>query len=175
MVNSVKLLYIFIINQVDTPSSYARLVHLSVILPWLGHSHLLLGRHCQAWHQESLRPMHQLLLYPPGYHMLATIVLALILPCSLCFHLPDLKVDSNIEADSHSEIHDSLVNSTLKSFNFHLNLSSVAFATSVFIIILIILISRKQNLAIARVSAQILKQKKSLEVLMKWKVEATTN
>jgi hypothetical protein len=175
VVISVKLLYIFIINQVDTPSSYARLVHLSVILPWLGLSHLLLGRHCQAWHQESLRPMHQLLLCPPGYHMLATIVLALILPCSLCFHLPDLKVDSNIEADSHSEIHDSLVNSTLKSFNFHLNLSSVAFATSVFIIILIILISRKQNLAIARVSAQILKQKKSLEVLMKWKVEATTN
>ena len=87
--------------------------------------------------------MHQLLLYPPGYHKLASIVLALVLPCSFCFHLPDLKVESSIEADSHSEIHDSLINSTLKSFNFHLNLSSVAFATSVFIIILIVLISWK--------------------------------
>jgi hypothetical protein len=172
VVISVKLLYIFIINQVDTPSSYARLVHLSLILPWLGVSHLLLGRHCQAWHQKSLRPMHQLLLCPPSYHMLATIVLALILPCSLCFHLPDLKVDSKIEADSHSEIHDSLINSTLKSFNFHLNLSSVSLGACVFIIILI---SRKQNLAIARISAQILKQKKSLEALMKWKGEAITN
>jgi hypothetical protein len=171
----VKLLYIFIINQVDTPSSDAWLVDLSLILPWLAGSHLLLGRHCQTWHQESLRPMHKLLLCPPSYHMLVTIVLALILPCSLCFHLPDLKVDSKIEADSHSEIHDSLVNSTLKSFNFHLNLSSVSLGACVFIIILIILISRKQNLAIARISAQILKQKKSLEALMKWKVELTTN
>ena len=107
--------------------------------------------------------------------MLATIALALILPCSLCFHLPDLKVESKIEADSHSEIHDSLVNSTLKSFNFHLNLSSVSLGACVFIIILIILISRRQNLAIARISAHILKQKKSLETLMKWKVDLTTN
>jgi hypothetical protein len=133
-----------------------------------------LGRHHQAWHQESLRTLHQLLLCPPGHHMLATTLLAFILPCSLCFKLPDLKVDSKIEVDNHSEIHDSLVNSTLKSFNFHLNLSSVSFGASVFIIILIVLISRKQNLAIARVSAQILKQKKSVEMLMRWKVEATT-
>ena len=142
-----------IINQVDTPSSDAWLVDLSLILPWLVGSHLLLGRHCQAWHQKSLRLVHQLLLCPPCYHMLGTIVLALILPCSLCFHLPDLKVESKIEADSHSEIHDSLVNSTLKSFNFHLNLSSVSLGACVFIIILIILVSRRQNRAIASISA----------------------
>ena len=107
--------------------------------------------------------------------MLGILSLGSLFSSSLGFHLPNLKVESSIETDSHSEIHDSLVNSTLKSFNFHLNLSSVSLGACVFIIILIILISRKQNLAIARVSAQILKQKKSLELLIKWKVEATTN
>ena len=100
-------------------------------------------------------------------------LLAFILPCSFCFKLPDLKVDSKIQVDNHSEVHDSLVNSTLKSFNFHLNLSSVSFGVSIFIVILIILLSRRQNLAIARISAQILKQKKSVEMLMRWKVETT--
>ena len=107
--------------------------------------------------------------------MLGIIALGLILPCSLGFHLPNLKVESNIEADSHSEIHDSLVNSTLKSFNFHLNLSSVSLGASVFIIILIVLVNRRQNRTIANISAQILRQKKSLETLMKWKVDLTTN
>ena len=107
--------------------------------------------------------------------MLGIIALGFILPCSLSFHLPDLKVESNIEADSHSEIHDSLVNSTLKSFNFHLNLSSVSLGASVFIIILIVLINSRQNRTIAKISAQILKQKKTLEVLMKWQGEVINN
>ena len=107
--------------------------------------------------------------------MLGIIALGLILPCSLGFHLPNLKVESNIEADSHSEIHDSLVNSTLKSFNFHLNLSSVSLGASVFIIILIVLINTRQNRTIANISAQILKQKRSLESLMRWKVESISN
>jgi hypothetical protein len=41
----------------------------------------------------------------------------------------------------------------LKSFNFHLNLSSVSLGACVFIIILIILVSRRQNRAIASISA----------------------
>ena len=99
--------------------------------------------------------------------------LASILPVSFAFKLPDLKVDTRIqsEVDNHSEIHDSLINSTLKSFNFHLNLSSISFGVSIFIIILIILLSRRQHLAIARISAQILKQRRSVEMLMKWKTE----
>ena len=115
------------------------------------------------------------MLCPPCDHMLGIIALGLILPCSLGFHLPNLKVESNIEADSHSEIHDSLVNSTLKSFNFHLNLSSVSLGASVFIIILIVLINTRQNRTIANISAQILKQKRSLETLMKWKVDLINN
>ena len=97
--------------------------------------------------------------------------IALLLPVSFAFKLPDLKVDSRIQVDNHSEIHDSLVNSTLKSFNFHLNLSSISFGVSIFIIILIILLSRRQHLAIARISAQILKQRRSVEMLMKWRTE----
>ena len=107
--------------------------------------------------------------------MLGILSLGSLFSSSLGFHLPNLKVESSIEADSHSEIHDSLVNSTLKSFNFHLNLSSVSLGASVFIIILIILVSCRQNRAIANISAQILRQKKSLETLMKWKVDLTTN
>ena len=99
----------------------------------------------------------------------------MILPCSLGFHLPNLKVESNIEADSHSEIHDSLVNSTLKSFNFHLNLSSVSLGASVFNIVFIVLINAMQNRTIANISVQVLKQKRSLEMLMKWKVDLINN
>jgi hypothetical protein len=107
--------------------------------------------------------------------MLGILALGLILPSALGFHLPDLKVESSIEADSHSEIHDSLVNSTLKSFNFNLNLSSVSLGASVFIIILVVIINTRQNRTIADISAQILKQKRSLESLMKWKVDLINN
>ena len=96
-------------------------------------------------------------------------LLALIIPASLAFRLPNLKVDNKIltEVDSHSEIHDSLINSTLESFNFHLNLSSVSFGASIFILILIILLTRRQNLAIARIFLQ----KKKIEMLLKWRTK----
>ena len=103
------------------------------------------------------------------------IALGSILPSSLGFYLPNLSVESSIEADSHSEIHDSLIHSTLSSFNFHLNLSSISLGASLFIIILVVIISTKQNRAIADISAQILKQKRSLESLMRWKVESINN
>ena len=116
------------------------------------------------------------MLYTPCTHMLGIIALALgSLPSSLGFHLPNLSVESSIEADSHSEIHDSLINSTLSSFNFHLNLSSISLGASLFIIILVIIISTKQNRTIADISAQILKQKRSLDSLMRWKVESINN
>ena len=107
--------------------------------------------------------------------MLGIIALGSILSSSLGFHLPNLSVESSIEADSHSEIHDSLINSTLSSFNFHLNLSSISLGASLFIIVLVVIISTKQNRAIANISAQILKQKRSLESFMKWKVDSITN
>jgi hypothetical protein len=117
------------------------------------------------------------MLLTPSAHMLGIITLALglTLPSSLGFHLPNLSVESNIEADSHSEIHDSLINSTLSSFNFHLNLSSISLGASLFIIILIVIISTKQSRAIADISAQVLKQKISLDSLMRWKVESISN
>ena len=107
--------------------------------------------------------------------MLGLIALCSILSSSLGFHLPNLSVESSIEADSHSEVHDSLINSTLSSFNFHLNLSSISLGASLFIVVLIVIISRKQNKAIASISAQILRQKRALETLKKWKVDPITN
>ena len=108
-------------------------------------------------------------------HMLGVIALCSTLPSSLGFSLPNLKVESSIETESHSEVHDSLVNSTLSSFNFHLNLSSISLGASLFIVVLIVIISRKQNKAIASISAQILRQKRALETLKKWKVDPITN
>ena len=107
--------------------------------------------------------------------MLGIIAFGSILSNSLGFHLLNLSVESSIEADSHSEVHDCLINSTLSSFNFHLNLSSISLGASLFIVVLVVIISRKQNRAIANISAQILKQKRSLESLMKWKVDSITN
>ena len=108
-------------------------------------------------------------------HMLGVTALCSTLSTSLAFSLPNLEVQSSIETDSHSEVHDSLVNSTLSSFNFHLNLSSISLGASLLIVVLIVIISRKQNKAIASISAQILRQKRALETLKKWKVDPITN
>jgi hypothetical protein len=89
-----------------------------------------------------------------------------LLQVSVPFSLPDLKVSSKVssEVDNHQEVHDSLINSTLKTFSFHLNLSSISFGVSIFIRILIVLLSQEQLLAIARISAQILKQQETIEM-----------
>ena len=96
-------------------------------------------------------------------------VLSLLL-VSVPFSLPDLRVSSKVstEVANHQEVHDSLIDSTLKTFSFHLNLSSISFGVSIFIICLIILLSRRQHLAIVRISAQVLKQQENIEILTRW-------
>jgi hypothetical protein len=114
------------------------------------------------------------MLLAPHSHMLRFLFLVLgLLSSSIGFHLPDLKVDTHINADSHSEIHDSLVNSTLSNFEFSLNLSSLSFAASLIIIIFLFILSTRLSRAIAAISVQILKQKISLDAIEKWKVELT--
>jgi hypothetical protein len=106
-------------------------------------------------------------------HMLRLLLGILsILQVSVQFSLPDLRVSSKVssEVDSHQEVHDSLINSTLKTFSFHLILSSISFGVSILIICLIILLSRRQHLAIMRLSAQILKQEENIEMLKRWKM-----
>ena len=106
--------------------------------------------------------------------MLAILVLTLgSVSNSLGFHLPNLSVESSIDADSHSEVHDSLINSSLSSFNFHLNLSSLSVGASLFILVLLIIITTRLSRTIADISVQVLKQKISLDSLVKWKVELT--
>ena len=117
----------------------------------------------------------QPVLHQTNLHMLGVTALCSTLSTSLAFSLPNLEVQSSIDTDSHSEVHDSLVNSTLSSFNFHLNLSSISLGASLIIVVLIVIISRKQNKAIANISAQILRQKRILETLMKWKVDQIQN
>ena len=159
------------------PLRHARLACPRHILCWLAHPVFLLVYLCQAWILKPSWPHQELLLCAPklGVNVLALmlLLLALIIPASLAFRPPNLKVDNKIltEVDSHSEIHDSLINSTLESFNFNLNLSSVSFGASIFILILIILLTRRQNLAIARISGQLFLQKKKIEMLLKWRTE----
>ena len=114
------------------------------------------------------------MLFTPHSHMLGILLLTLgSFSSSLGFHLPNLSVDTNINADSHSEVHDSLVNSTLSNFEFSLNLSSLSFAASLIIIIFLFILSTRLSRAIAAISVQILKQKISLDAIEKWKVELT--
>ena len=119
--------------------------------------------------------LRQPVLHQTSLHMLSVTALCSTLSTSLAFSLPNLEVQSSIDTDSHSEVHDSLVHSTLSSFNFHLNLSSISLGASLIIVVLIVIISRKQNKAIANISAQILRQKRVLETLMKWKVDQIQN
>ena len=143
-------------------------------LPLIGLPWLLLGRHSEVWDKEPLRAVQKHMLLAPHPYMLGFLFLVLgLFSSSIGFHLPDLKVDSNINADSHSEVHDSLVNSTLSNFEFHLNLSSLSFAASLIIIIFLFIISTRLSRAIAAISVQVLKQKISLDAIEKWKVELT--
>ena len=143
-------------------------------LPIIGLPCVLLGRDSEAWTQEPLWEVPEYMLLAPHSHMLRFLFLVLgLLSSSIGFHLPDLKVDTHINADSHSEIHDSLVNSTLSNFEFSLNLSSLSFAASLIIIIFLFILSTRLSRAIAAISVQILKQKISLDAIEKWKVELT--
>ena len=143
-------------------------------LPIIGLPCVLLGRDSEAWTQEPLWEVPEYMLLAPHSHMLRFLFLVLgLLSSSIGFHLPDLKVDTHINADSHSEIHDSLVNSTLSNFEFSLNLSSLSFAASLIIIIFLFIFSTRLSRAIAAISVQILKQKISLDAIEKWKVELT--
>ena len=143
-------------------------------LPQLTFPCLLLDRNREAWSEEPLWSVWKSMLLPPCTHMLGILVLTLgSVSSSLGFRLPNLSVESSIDADSHSEVHDSLINSTLSSFNFHLNLSSISFCASLFIIVLLIIISTRLSRTIADISVQVLKQKRSLDSLMRWKVELT--
>ena len=143
-------------------------------LPLIGLPCVLLGRDSEAWAKEPLWAVPEYMLLAPHSHMLRFLFLVLgLLSSSIGFHLPDLKVDTHINADSHSEIHDSLVNSTLSNFEFHLNLSSLSFAASLIIIIFLFIFSTRLSRAIAAISVQILKQKISLDAIEKWKVELT--
>ena len=143
-------------------------------LPLIGLPWLLLGRHSEVWDKEPLRAVQKLMLHQPHPYMLAFLFLVLgLLSSSIGFHLPDLKVDSNINADSHSEVHDSLVNSTQSNFEFHLNLSSLSLGASLIIFVFLFIISTRLSRAIAAISVQLLKQKISLDALERWKVELT--
>ena len=138
----------------------------------IGLPRLLLDRHSEVWCKEPLRAVQKLMLYQPHPYMLAFLFLVLgLLSSSIGFHLPDLKVDSNINADSHSEVHDSLVNSTQSNFEFQLNLSSLSLGASVIIFVFLFIISTRLSRAIAAISVQLLKQKISLDALERWKVE----
>jgi hypothetical protein len=143
-------------------------------LPLIGLPCVLLDRDSEAWAKEPLWAVPEYMLFAPHSHMLGFLFLVLgLFSSSIGFHLPDLKVDTDINADSHSEIHDSLVNSTLSNFEFHLNLSSLSFAASLIIIIFLFIFSTRLSRAIAAISVQVLKQKISLDALVKWKVELT--
>ena len=86
----------------------------------------------------SVLTQPQLLLYSGrlDMHLVST---ALLLVSTRAFKQPNFKLDTDVNVDHHdSEVHDSLVNSSIQAFSFNLNLSSVNICISILLLVLVI-------------------------------------
>ena len=77
--------------------------------------------------------------------MLGVVFLGLLLEGTLSFELPDISVDTDLSEDNHQELHNSLLNSDLRIFEFNLNLGSVSLGLGILLLILILALAKKQN------------------------------
>ena len=72
------------------------------------------------------------------------------------FKLPNFKLDSDVSVDHHdSEVHDSLVNSSVQAFEFNLNLSSVNIAISILLLIFVVSIHKRFSSLVHKLSDRI--------------------
>ena len=72
------------------------------------------------------------------------------------FKLPDFKLDTDVSVDSHdTEVHDSLVNSSVQAFEFNVNLSSLNIAISFLLLIFVIIVHKRFSSLVYKLSARI--------------------
>ena len=99
------------------------------------------------------------------------LLLSHLLICStVAFQLPDLSVNTSVGIDNHQEVHDSLVNSTVSSFEFNLNLSTITLGLSSFVLILFVVVTRRQSILIANIGRKVFQQEILLKKLLKQNV-----
>ena len=105
-------------------------------------------------------------------HMCAVLLLmrvlfliSLLICSSVRFQLPDLKVDTEVSLDQSQQVHDSLVNSSIQSFEFHLNLSTFTLGLSALILILFVFVARRQNSSISEIGRRVYQQELNLKKL----------
>ena len=101
-------------------------------------------------------------------HLMLAYILSTLLICStVAFQLPDLSLDTSVSVDNHQEVVDSLVNSTVSSFEFNLNLSTVTLGISCFMLVLLVVVTRRQSILIANLSRKVFQQEILLRKLLK--------
>ena len=82
------------------------------------------------------------------------------------FKLPSFKIDSDISVDSHAiDAHDSLINSSLEAFEFHVNLGSVNIGVSILLLISIIIVHRRCSALVFKLTSRIVQIAAFLEML----------
>jgi len=99
--------------------------------------------------------------------MLAYILSTLLISSTVAFQLPDLTLDTSVSVDNHQEVVDSLVNSTVSTFEFNLNLSTVTLGISCFVLVLLVIVTRRQSILIANIGRKIFQQEIQLRKLLK--------
>lgn len=99
--------------------------------------------------------------------MLAYILPTLLICSTVAFQLPDLSLDTSVSVDNHQEVVDSLVNSTVSSFEFNLNLSTVTLGISCFMLVLLVVVTRRQSILIANIGRKVFQQEVLLRKLLK--------
>ena len=101
-------------------------------------------------------------------HLMLAYILSTLLVCStVAFQLPDLSLDTSVSVDNHQEVVDSLVNSTVSSFEFNLNLSTVTLGISCFMLVLLVVVTRRQSILIANIGRKVFQQEVLLRKLLK--------
>ena len=84
------------------------------------------------------------------------------------FKLPNFntKVQSEIHTDSHAvDAHNSIVNSSIEAFEFHLNIGSVNICVSIILLVLIIVIHRRSSGLLFKLSSRIGEIAQTLDML----------
>ena len=99
--------------------------------------------------------------------MLVYLLSTLLICSTVAFQLPDLSLDTSVGIDNHQEVHDSLVNSTVSSFEFNLNLSTVTLGISCFMLVLLVVVTRRQSILIANIGRKVFQQEVLLRKLLK--------
>ena len=98
--------------------------------------------------------------------MNALLYIFFLIHSTVSFSLPDLTVDTEVSLDQSQQLHDSLVNSSIQSFEFHLNLSTVTLGFTTLVLILFLFVARRQNSSISELVKRILQQEIKLKKLV---------